>query len=155
MNSKQARPRRGRPPTGHALTAAERMRRLRARRKAAGLRAVLRWVAPHDAAPYYSSHRLAEARSLAMHAAIARKISREPALLKIPHRNLDRWQARWDHAPPRWYYEWRDLLALPWPKIAARITEPSEEGARLRQSTPFAGVLDETERGRIYDAFRT
>lgn len=33
------------------------------------------------------------------------------------------------------------------------MTEPSEEGARLRQSSPFAGVLSQTERRRIYDAF--
>lgn len=131
------------------------MKHLRARRKAAGLHAVTRWVPLQYSAPYYSSHRLAEARSLAMHAAIARKISRQPTLLEIPRRNLDRWHARWDHAPPGWYHEWRALLARPWPEIAARITEPSEEGARLRQSTPFAGVLDGAERARIYDAFRT
>jgi len=118
------------------------------------MHAVVRWVSVADSTSPYSSHRLAEARSLAMHAVIARKISREPALLQIPHRNLDRWHAKWAHAPPRWYYEWRELLALPWAEIAARITEPSEEGARLRQSTPFAGVLDDAERARIYDAFR-
>src|SRR5215469_4918989 len=101
MQSEQnRRPRRGRPPTGQALTAAERMRRLRARRKAAGLHAVVRWVSLQEDAPTYLSRRLAEARSLAMHAVIARKISREPALLQIAHRNLDRWHARWDHAPP-------------------------------------------------------
>lgn len=32
-------------------------------------------------------------------------------------------------------------MTQPWEKIAALITEPSENGARLRQSSPFAGIL--------------
>jgi hypothetical protein len=34
------------------------------------------------------------------------------------------------------------------------MTEPGENGARLRQSSPFAGVLSAEERRCIYDAFR-
>jgi hypothetical protein len=34
------------------------------------------------------------------------------------------------------------------------VTEQSENAARLRQSSPFAGVLSPAERKRIYDAFR-
>jgi hypothetical protein len=45
-------------------------------------------------------------------------------------------------------------MSRPWSEIAAIMTEPSEEGARLRQSSPFAGVLSATERRRIYEAFR-
>jgi hypothetical protein len=100
-------------------------------------------------------HRLAEARSLAMHAAIARKIERDRSLLEIPRRNLERWSARSANAPPSWLKQWHALLQLPWPELAARITEPTEDAARLRQSSPFAGVLSEDERERIYEAFRT
>ena len=57
----------GRPTTGRALTAAERMRRYRARRKAAGLRPVTNWVVNEPPPQVYSSHCLLEARSLAMH----------------------------------------------------------------------------------------
>src|SRR5690348_5958041 len=90
---------RGRPITGSAMTAAERMRRLRERRKAAGLKAVVAWVAEKpQMGPPYSSHRLLEARSLAMHAVIARKIERDPTLLSIAHRNLERWRIRWKDA---------------------------------------------------------
>jgi hypothetical protein len=55
--------------------------------------------------------------------------------------------------PPSWVHEWRALLQRPWTEIAAIITEPSETGARLRQSSPFAGVLTPAERARIYEAF--
>ena len=46
------------------------------------------------------------------------------------------------------------ILTLPYPEIAALITEPNEDGARLRQSSPFAGTLTTEERRRIYEAFR-
>src|ERR1041384_3322324 len=146
---------RGRPSTGSAMTAAERMRRLRERRKAAGLKPVVAWVSNEPRQqPTYSSHRLVEARSLAMHAVIARKIERDPTLLAIAHRNLERWQARWKEEPPRWLNEWQEVLRQPWQHIAALITEPTEHGARLRQSSPFAGALSNEERWRIYEAFR-
>lgn len=131
------------------------MRRMRARRKAAGFKAVASWVADADLprAPY-STHRLLEARSLAMHAVIARKISRDSKLLEVPRDNLKRWRQRWGAEVPAWYAEWQEILRRPWPEIASLITEPSEEAARLRQSSPFAGVLSAEERERIYEAFR-
>lgn len=89
-----------------------------------------------------------------MHAVIAAKITRDPELLAKPRENIERWSARIGKNPPRWIAQWRSILALPWPQIAALITTPSEEGARLRQSTPFAGILTAEERRRIYEAFR-
>jgi hypothetical protein len=145
---------RGRPKTGAAMTAAERMRRMRVRRKSAGLKEVIAWVPSEPVAQQrYSSHRLLEARSLAMHALIAGKLARDPSLLSKPRQNLETWSGRWQHSP-RWVHEWRQILALSWQHIAALIAEPSERGARLRQSSPFAGVLTPEERSRIYDAFR-
>ena len=137
------------------MTAAERMRRLRERRKAAGLKAVVAWLPEEPKKqPAYSSHRLLEARSLAMHAVIARKIERDPTLLAIAHRNIERWLTRWKEGPPAWLKEWQQMLKHPWQEVAALITEPSEHGARVRQSSPFAGVLTNEERWRIYEAFR-
>ena len=148
-------PLRGRPPTGVAMTAADRMRRMRERRKSEGFQSVVSWV-PRVAPvrPGYSSHRLLEARSLAMHAVIAQKIERDPKLLDVPRNNLKRWNTRWEAEAPAWYDEWCGIMNRPWPEIAAIITELSEEGARLRQSSPFAGVLSAEERRRIYEAFR-
>jgi hypothetical protein len=150
----QIKPTRGRPPTGNAMTAAERMRRMRERRKAAGLKAVVSWVPPKAVRAPYSSHRLIEARSLAMHAVIAEKIQRDPNLLNVARDNLRRWRARWQEQAPAWHQEWSRILKLPWPQIAAIMTEPSEEGARLRQSSPFTGILSVDQRRRIHEALR-
>lgn len=146
----------GRPPTGRALTAAERMQRYRVRQRAAGLRAATRWQ-PATAAPLTPGllkHRIIEARSLAMHCLIARKIAADPALLDVARRNIEAWSARYGGSPPRALDEWRAILARPWPEIAALLVDPGETGARLRQSSPFAGVLTPAERQRVYEAFR-
>lgn len=129
---------------------------MRARRKAAGYRAVTRWEETATRPAVFSSHRVHEARSLAMHAAIARKIDREPALLEIARGNLHRWRQLDAHHPtPGWLKEWSALLKKSWPEIASLMVEPSERAARLRQSSPFAGLLSALERKRIYEAFRT
>jgi len=146
---------RGRPKRPGAFSAAQRMRRLRARRKRAGLKVVSRWVPAGEApAPVHSSHRLAEARSLAMHSLIAERIASDPRKLEIARHNLESWAKRRSEPRPRWHHEWQALLRRPWPEIAALISEPSERAARLRQSSPFAGVLTPQERRRVYDAFR-
>jgi len=147
---------RGRPVTGQAVPAAERTRQYRARRKAAGLQPVVEWRAVREEAVIpYSPHRLAEARSLAMHTVIAQRLLRDSTIIEHARRNLRRWAAQRPGDKPRWMTEWRAILRRPVEEVAGLITEPSERGARLRQSTPFAGVLGELERQRIYDAFRT
>ena len=131
------------------------MRRYRARQRAAGMRAATRWqpAKPAKMSAGLLKHRIAEARSLALHCLIARKITAQPGLLEIGKRNLAAWAARYGDSPPRAFEEWRTILARPWPEIAALITDPGENAARLRQSTPFAGVLTAAERRRVYEAF--
>jgi hypothetical protein len=66
------------------------MRRYRARRRAAGLRLERRWVpaaGPRVTAPPLSDHRILDARSLAMHALIARKIARDARLIDVARRS--------------------------------------------------------------------
>lgn len=131
------------------------MRRYRARQRAAGLRPVVR-LQPATAALGEGAlqHRIIEARSLAMHCLAARKIARDPSLLAKVRRNLDAWRSRYGEDLPRALDEWHAILERPWPEIAAVITDPGENATRLRQSTPFAGVLSTRERERIYAAFR-
>jgi hypothetical protein len=130
------------------------MRRMRARRKAAGLKPVVSWSEKAPVRVTYSPHRIMDARSLAMHVMAAEKIERDPRLLNIPKRNLERWKARWSDSPPTWFTEWQRILRKPWPEVAALITQISENATRLRQSSPFAGVLSVQQRRKIYEAFR-
>lgn len=119
----------------------------------AGLKPHLTWV-PAIAATY-SPHRLLDARSLAMHCVIAERLRREPGRVVAKAReNLARWRARAGTDAPGYIEEWAHILSQPWAHIAGVMTDTGEDGMRLRQSSPFAGVLTPTERRAIYDAFR-
>ncbi len=89
-----------------------------------------------------------------MHVLAARRIGADPALLSRARATLERWIERYGERPPAAITEWRMLLARPWPEIAARATALTEEGARLRQSSPLATLLPQAVRRRIHDAFR-
>ena len=137
------------------MTAAERMRAYRKRKRDAGLKNVRHWE-PMDGASVrqYSDHRILDARSLAMHCKIAQKISREPELLDKAKENLKRWSAKSEAPLPRYLHEWQEILEHPWSEIAELITSMSDDATRLRSSSPFAGVLTADERDQIYAAFR-
>ena len=136
------------------MSAAERMRRYRARRKRAGLRPSVAWVPRAPAPDAYSDHRVLDARSLAMHCAVVRHMARDRSLLLRARRTLERWLERYPSAPPRALLEWRALLARPWRRIAAEATAEGQRGARLRQSSPLSPLLPAAQRRRIYAAFR-
>jgi len=140
-----------RPPTGRALSAAERKRRSRARRRAAGLRSVTHW---HTAAAVWSDHRVLEARSLAVNALAARRIGANPRLLERVRATVQRWIDRYGQRPPPSLREWQALLERPWQEVVCRATELTDDAARLRQSSPLGLVLSPAERRRVYDAFR-
>lgn len=131
------------------------MRSMRARRKAAGLKPAVTWVRQDERLrlpPLELS--LLHARSLALHAMVARKIETQPSLLARAHANLARWRERGSGASGAAIRAWSKVLRMPWPEIAALMTEQSENGLRLRSTTPFLGVLSSRERKRICDAFR-
>src|SRR5262245_59317752 len=98
----------GRPPTGRAMSSAQRMQRYRARLRAAGLRPALHWrpMVQAPLTPGLLKHRIIEARSLALHCLIAQKIARKPALLEVARRNVTAWRSRYGGDPPRALDEW-------------------------------------------------
>jgi hypothetical protein len=96
------------------------------------------------------SHARIDARSLAMHRAIAGKLRARPELLRIAHENLERWTAGRSQA---YFNAWRELLARPLNELLELIVEDSEWMTAMRQCSPFAGVLDPRERWAIYDEF--
>jgi hypothetical protein len=99
------------------------------------------------------SHQWIDQRSLALHAAVAAKIEAQPHLLDVARRNLERWSRS---NPCAAVNEWRAILdSTPLPELLALLRSTSEEAARLRQSSPFAGLLTDEERRRIMAAYES
>ncbi|MFO7561753.1 MAG: hypothetical protein R6X02_03865 [Enhygromyxa sp.] len=98
-------------------------------------------------------HRLAEARSLAAHRVIAARLLGDPALLEQARARVEAWLTEGAGAH-RYAQAWRELLAGDVEAVARAIVEDTERARALRQSTPFAGVLDPRERWRLWDEVR-
>lgn len=90
-------------------------------------------------------HRLGEERSVAMHAAIAEKVRRDPAIVDRARAKVDEWLAR-GLLHPVYAERWRAVLALPIDALCERLVARDEHMVALRQATPFVGVLDPRER---------
>ena len=101
----------------------------------------------------WSDHRRVEERSITLHQEIARRIHGNPELLLIAKRNLERWIKR-DGEIPVWG-EWQEILRRPLVEIVDLLVSPSENARRLRQSSPFCGILAPRERWKIYESFTT
>lgn len=104
--------------------------------------------------PIYSDHSRVDERSLAMHRLVAAKLRENPAILEEARNNLRRWQ-KMAGSPAVALAEWEGILNAPIDQISHLLEERSERANRLRQSSPFAGVLTEAERRSIYESFLT
>jgi len=105
------------------------------------------------------SHEWIDERSLAFDLAIAAKLRNDPSLLGRARLTLERWLGQRQPAPPPILLEWRDIVDH-WPedRILNLLTSNSERARRLRQSSPFCGILTADERRAIlkeYEARRT
>jgi hypothetical protein len=90
------------------------------------------------------SHAWVDRRSLALHETVAAKIEARPELLDVARANLTRWISR---SPQGALLEWQRLLdRVTIPELVALLRSESETAARLRQSSPFAGILTQEER---------
>ena len=99
------------------------------------------------------SHAWVDRRSLALHEAVAARLEADPSLLEVARRNLRRWREA--NADPV-LEEWSALLdGSSLTSVLVLLRSPSEEAARLRQSSPFAGVLTPTERQAILDEYES
>lgn len=86
----------------------------------------------------------------------AARLRQQPGLLQLANDNLARWSKQNANAPSllRCYAEWREILARPLTEICSLLTSNSENARRLRQNSPFAGVLDAREVWEIKQHFR-
>ena len=91
---------------------------------------------------------------LALHQTVAEKILlHEVEVLQIARDNLQRWLEResFSGSERNALLEWQNILENSTSaEIRKIITQDSDEGQRLRSSSPFVGVLSETEREKIW-----
>jgi hypothetical protein len=102
------------------------------------------------------SHSFLDEFALAYHRAVAVRLHAEPeAVLEHARRNLDRWAEGDAFGPGELtsLEEWRRILdEVDVERLVEVITDPSDEGQRLRSSSPFVGVLSPEERLEILAA---
>lgn len=94
-------------------------------------------------------HAHAELQGLAYHRTLAAQLD-EPTIQEARHR-LRRWRKE-ERIDPRNADRWEEVLYWPPARIATFIARDSERSRQLRQSSPFAGALSDTQRRQILAA---
>jgi hypothetical protein len=102
------------------------------------------------------THQLLDGLALAYHRAVAVKLRAAPEeVVRTARENLARWLASgsFDSGTAASLREWQSILdRSTLEQLLALITAETDDGQRLRQSSPFAGVLTDGERSEIMDA---
>lgn len=102
------------------------------------------------------SHELTDEISLELGRRVAVRLGQQPDLLRVAHDNLARWTRLNASAPSllRCYQEWEEILKRPLEEICDLLSSDAEEARRLRQNSPFAGVLTAREVWELKQRFR-
>lgn len=96
------------------------------------------------------THSHLDHRSLMMHRIIAERLRLNPAMLEVARGNMARW-----NCPERgWWREWLAILQRPLEDILKVLEREDEDACRLRQSSPFAGILTPQEVWEIKRQFK-
>lgn len=98
-------------------------------------------------------HDLIDKRSLELHRLVAEKIRQQPELMDFVLERLNRSlsESRLSDSCKDSLREWQTLLtSLPLREVLDLMTEDSDEGQRLRHSTPFSGILTQPERLEVF-----
>ena len=90
-----------------------------------------------------------EMKALALHTAVAERLRHEPSLVSLARERV-RWLRRRNPAGSGYYNDWERLLDGPLPPLLDMMVSRSERACALRQESPFADLVDQRERARIY-----
>lgn len=95
---------------------------------------------------------VSDAYSLALGKAVARRLAEDPERVRATgYRNLVRARQAQGASAQHWIDQWQVLLDGPDASIVEVLTSPQEWARTLRQTSPFAGVLDPRERWVLLD----
>lgn len=104
-----------------------------------------------DPRPEPRHHDRAARRSLVYHRVVARRLRK--AMVDEARHRVWEWRDS-GRLHPRWAEAWEEVLERPIPEIKRVISADTRDAADLRQSSPFAGMLSEAERRRIFEEIR-
>src|SRR5437870_11524371 len=101
-------------------------------------------------------HEYQDSVSLELATRIAAGLPAHPEWIEMARANLDRWSERNAQSPRllRCYDEWRELLKLPIDQICSILIARTDEGQRLRQMSPFVGMLSAEEVWEVKNRLR-
>ena len=92
-------------------------------------------------------HARADHTSLVLHREVARRLRARPELLERARARVLAWG---DDVHPVYRSRWLELLERPVDDLCAVLEADTEEARDLRQTSPFAGVLDSATRWRLW-----
>ena len=97
-------------------------------------------------------HDVIDERSLELHAVIARILRAEPQKLGLVVQWIERFLAKEDYSEQNkdCLREWMDIIRQGLPSVLEVLADRSDEGQRLRQSSPFAVLMPQDERAQIF-----
>ncbi len=86
-----------------------------------------------------------------MDKAIAARIRADPSVIKIARQNLERWRRNENGQLASAHQEWERILHFLQPgEVADFISSQTPKADRLRQSSPFPGVLSQEEAANLW-----
>jgi hypothetical protein len=95
-----------------------------------------------------SPHQLHELRSLRMHRIVEELYRETPSdVIRFGLENLKRWQQRGVDCDD--FRIWEEILRFVPQRLPEILSGSNEEAVRLRQSSPFAGLIPEASRQQI------
>ena len=102
------------------------------------------------------NHAEADQVSLELGRRIAERMRWQPETVDFARANLVRWSQQNIAVPSllRCYAEWQQILSRPVEEICELLCSESDNAQRLRQNSPFAGVLSPTEVWVVKTRFR-
>lgn len=94
--------------------------------------------------------------SLELARRIAAELPNRPEWIDLARDNIERWSRRNADSPAllRCYAEWLEILSRPVKEVCRVMTAETDEGRRLRQNSPFAGVFPPRELWRLNRTIR-
>lgn len=105
------------------------------------------------AADFSASHRFLDRYQLALHSRVAELLVDEPGpIIARARQNLRRWieSGNFTGGELAALVEWAGMLdEMTTAELIRRITDPSDEGQRIRQNSPFVRILPREESRRI------